>query len=226
MANFRTHITVAALGGAITAGLGWQAGLWHFSDAATLGGLTTLGGIMPDIDADHSHSIRLIFTLLAILAVIAAVVVLQPQLSMARLVAVAGGLYLAVRYPLSLVFRRLTTHRGIWHSLMAVMLMSLLITAAGFQLLHQSPVQAWCQGAAMGLGMLIHLLLDECYSIDLAGSRLKRSFGTALKLYDHHAPATAVAMLLLMAGLLPWLPSWQALGTLGTRVHALWASVF
>ncbi|RKR03243.1 LexA-binding, inner membrane-associated putative hydrolase [Kushneria sinocarnis] len=222
MANFKTHITVAALGGVLTAGLGWQAGLWSLPDAAALGGLTTLGGIMPDIDADYSRSIRLIFTLLAVLAVIAAVMMLQSQLPMATLVLVAGGLYLAVRYPLSTVFRRLTTHRGIWHSLTAVALMSLLVTAGAFQLLAQSPWQAWCQGGAMGLGMLIHLLLDECYSIDLAGSRLKRSFGTAFKLYDYHAPATAVAMLLLIAGLLPWLPPWQVLGNLGARVQMLW----
>lgn len=32
------------------------------------------------------------------------------------------------------------------------------------------------------LGYITHLILDECYSVNLSGFELKRSFGTALKL--------------------------------------------
>lgn len=49
-------------------------------------------------------------------------------------------------------------------------------------------------------GFLIHLLLDEIYSIDLAGTRLKKSFGTAIKLYDknNYFTSTLVYIILLV----------------------------
>ncbi|WP_106475608.1 metal-dependent hydrolase [Phytohalomonas tamaricis] len=222
MANFRTHLIVAALGGAITAGLGWHAGFWSWPEMASITGLTSLGGILPDIDADQSRSIRLIFTLFAVLAVIASVIILQPLLSPSYLVATGGGVYVAVRYVASAVFKRFTIHRGIWHSLLAGLLGSFAITALSYRGFDQPAVQAWYQGAALLLGVLIHLLLDECYSIDLVGSRLKRSFGTAFKLFDYKTPATAVMMIVVMASLMPWLPPWQALFTVAHQAKTLW----
>ena len=38
---------------------------------------------------------------------------------------------------------------------------------------------------AVVAGFLSHLLLDEIYSVDCHGLRLKKSFGTALKLWGH-----------------------------------------
>jgi hypothetical protein len=44
---------------------------------------------------------------------------------------------------------------------------------------------------------MTHLLLDEIYSVDVMDTRIKASFGTALKLFDHrklgHSAAMAVA---------------------------------
>ena len=36
-------------------------------------------------------------------------------------------------------------------------------------------------GLFVSVGYVIHLVLDEIYSVDLTGARVKRSFGTALK---------------------------------------------
>ena len=45
---------------------GWQAQWWAPSQALLMVALTAFGGILPDIDADRSHSIRLIFNILSI----------------------------------------------------------------------------------------------------------------------------------------------------------------
>ena len=66
MANFRTHITVAAAGGMLVAYAGWKGQWWPPSQAVVVIALVTFGGILPDIDADRSHSIRLIFNLLSV----------------------------------------------------------------------------------------------------------------------------------------------------------------
>lgn len=222
MANFRTHLTVAALGGAVVAGLGWQAGFWPWQEVASVTGLTALGGILPDIDADQSRAIKLIFTLFAVMAVIASVVVLQPHLPLSYLVAAGGGVYVGVRYVASAIFKRFTVHRGIWHSLLAGLLGAFAVTVLSYRGFAQPAMQAWYQGAALLLGVLIHLLLDECYSIDLVGSRLKRSFGTAFKLFDYGTPATAVMMVIAMALIAPWLPPWQALVAMAHQAKTLW----
>ncbi|WP_456268415.1 metal-dependent hydrolase [Kushneria sp. AK178] len=222
MANFTTHFTVAAAGGALIGGLGWQAGLWPFVDGVPIAGLVALGGVVPDIDADQSRAVRLIFTLMAMLAVIGCVSALQPFLSLVELSGVGIGAYLLVRYPLSTLFKRFSVHRGIWHSLLAAVLSALAVAAVSYHLFIQTATQSWLFAGAMLIGVLIHLLLDEIYSIDIEGRRLKRSFGTAFKLYDYGTPQTALLMGVVMVSMTPWLPPYGALQNIGSRLWALW----
>lgn len=222
MADFRTHLSVAAVGGALAAYSGWQVGLWSFVEAPPLAALVAFGGILPDIDADHSRAIRLLFTLFAVLAVIAGVLLLQSRLSPGELVAACGGLYVGVRYGAGALFKRFTVHRGIWHSLLAGGLCGLVVTALGYRLFEQGASQAWWQGLALFSGVVIHLLLDEMYSVDLTGARIKRSFGTALKLCDLREPGNSVVMLMAGATLIPWLPPWSTLWWVLSQGMAAW----
>ncbi|GAB2785235.1 metal-dependent hydrolase [Halomonas shantousis] len=222
MADFRTHFSVAAAGGAAAAYGGWQIGMWSFTEALPLALLVAFGGILPDIDSDHSRAIRLIFTLLAVLAVIAGALLLQTRLTNGALVVSCGALYVGVRYVSGEVFKRFTVHRGIWHSLLASAMCGAVTAAVSFQWLGQRAEMAWAQGLALTLGALIHLLLDEMYSVDLVGSRLKRSFGTAFKLFDYREPGNSVLMLLMVLGLSPWLPPWPTLMQLFSQGAGLW----
>ncbi|QEA40789.1 hypothetical protein FGL86_02635 [Pistricoccus aurantiacus] len=211
MANFRVHIGVAAAGGALVSLAGCQIGLWSPLDALPIIVLVTFGGILPDVDSDHSRSIRLIFSLLAVLAVAAGALLLQDYLSVGALLLACGGLYLLVRYGAGPIFARFTVHRGIWHSLLAGTLCALIASAISYQLLAQEAELAWFHGLALLFGALIHLVLDEMYSVDLEGARLKRSFGTALKFFDYHKPLNSLLMLLMAGALFPWLPPWSTL---------------
>ena len=83
MANFRTHISVAAGIGAAATSYGLYIGLWPLAHAPSLVLLTALGGVMPDIDADKSRSVRLIFTVLAIVAAFIALSIGRAYFSMA-----------------------------------------------------------------------------------------------------------------------------------------------
>ncbi|ERS91619.1 metal-dependent hydrolase [Halomonas sp. PBN3] len=222
MADFRTHLGVAAAGGAVLAHGGWQAGLWDAWQALPMLALVTLGGILPDIDADSSKAIRLVFNLLAIPAVVAGALLLQGRLSTGGLLLACGALYLAVRYLAGALFARLTVHRGIWHSLLAAGLCGLATAALSHRLLAQPDALAWGHGVSLALGFTLHLLLDELYSVDLTGVRIKRSFGTALKPLDWRSPGNALVMLAAGANLLPWLPAWAALHDLLAQGASLW----
>ncbi|MEQ6890198.1 metal-dependent hydrolase [Halomonas sp. CS7] len=222
MANFRTHLGVAAAGGAVLAHGGWQAGLWGAVESLPLLALVTLGGILPDIDADRSRAIRLIFHLLAVPAVVVGALLLQARLPVGTLLMVCGAIYLAVRFLAGALFARFTVHRGLWHSLLAAGLCGLCTTALSHRLFGQPDHLAWAQGAALALGFVIHLLLDELYSVDLTGARLKRSFGTAFKPFDWREPGNSLAMLMVAVSLAPWLPPLGPLRELLVQGASLW----
>ncbi|QTF93104.1 metal-dependent hydrolase [Halomonas sp. BM-2019] len=222
MANFRTHLGVAAAGGAVVAHGGWQAGLWTAWEALPLLALVALGGILPDIDADRSKAIRLIFNLLAVPAVVAGALLLQGRVASGTLLLACGALYLGVRYLAGALFSRFTVHRGLWHSLLAAALCGTVTAALSHRLFAQPDALAWAHGVAVALGFIIHLLLDELYSVDLTGARIKRSFGTAFKPFDWRSPGNSLAMLLVTVNLLPWLPPWAPLWTLLAQGAAFW----
>lgn len=222
MADFRTHLGVAAAGGAALAHGGWQAALWDPWQGAVVLALVTFGGILPDIDADRSRAIRLVFNLLAVPVAVAGALSLQARLTPGALMLACGGLYLAVRHLAGPLFSRFTVHRGLWHSLLAAALCGLAGTALSFRLLEQPAETAWLHGLALSLGFVIHLALDELFSVDLTGARIKRSFGTALKPFAWRSPGGSVAMLAAALALTPWLPSWQALQALLEQIAALW----
>ena len=222
MANFRTHITLAAAGGMLMAYVGWQAEWWLPSQAMLMIALVTFGGILPDIDADRSHSIRLIFNLLSVPALVLGALLLQPWLTPGALLVACGGIYFSVRYLAGVLFSRFTVHRGIWHSLLAGVLCGLATAALSFNLLDQPAWLAWSHGAAVLLGFIIHLGLDEIYSVDLEGARFKRSFGTALKLGDSRRPMSNLLMLIATLTLVPWAPPWAVLGELLHQGSLLW----
>lgn len=222
MANFRTHITVAAAGGMLIAYAGWQVQWWPANQALLVVALVAFGGILPDIDADRSRSIRLIFNLLSVPSLVLGVLLLQPWLTPGLLLVACGGIYFCVRYLAAVLFSRFTVHRGIWHSLMAAGLCALATAALSYHLLAQPAWLAWCHGAAVLLGFIIHLGLDELFSVDLEGARLKRSFGTALKLGDSRRPLSNLLMLIAMLTLVPWVPPWGVLAELFHQGSLLW----
>ena len=224
MANFGTHISVAAGSGCVLALGGWHFGLWTPWQAWPLMLLTTLGGILPDIDSDHSHSVRLVFGLLAFMSAAAGAWLLQSQLAFSYWLMACVGIYAGVRYVLAPVFKSFSVHRGIWHSLLAAVFFAWTGSTLSHAALGQPSWLAWTHGLALLVGCLVHLTLDELYSVDLEGARLKRSFGTALKLFDYDRPWRAVALILLMLAMLPWLPNWMGLQAVGQQWLALWPS--
>jgi hypothetical protein len=60
---------------------------------------------------------------------------------------------------------------------------------------------AWLAAGFLSVGFLTHLILDEIYSVDVMDTRIKASFGTALKLVDtkHWGHSTAMAAATVLA---------------------------
>lgn len=201
MANFKTHLSVAAtLSGVVAIGC-LEAGIATPKDVLMYFAVGTLGGILPDIDSNHSVPVQIMFSFLAVALAFLVVFSKTSTYSLAELTLLWLAVYLSVRHVVGRLFAIFTEHRGVFHSLLAVLFFWFLATTLAYRLLAQSPFQAWLTGGFVGLGYLVHLSLDELYSVDLLGARLKTSFGTALKpisIAHFKATAALVAATLLL----------------------------
>jgi hypothetical protein len=138
-------------------------------------------------------------------ALAAAAVLLAPALPIPRLHAWLM-LIGASTATLGLVglFKVFTIHRGLFHSIPTVGIYgaALYLLAGGLL----SPTERWLLAASAWAGALSHLLLDELWSVDFMGARLKKSSGTAFSFWKKDNPrlsafAWALFALLLAAAL-------------------------
>ncbi len=231
MASFQGHLSFASV---LAAGYGGLAASQLDLDWGPIflgAGLTTLGGMLPDLDSDSGVPVRELFGVAAITV---------PCLLLERLDALGftmleeklvflSGSYLFIRYVVSALFKKITVHRGMFHSVPAMLIAGLLVF-----LLSQSPsllIRVYLAGGIM-LGFFSHLLLDELYSVDLMGVRLRlnKYAGSALKFVSPSWSATLLtygllAALLYLASLEFETPhsSWRVVHDQVSRVYATFA---
>ncbi len=215
MANFKTHLSIATLTSGAAATAAATIGLVETRHTPVLFALGVLGGLLPDIDADNSTPVRLVFSLLGLLGAFAAVFYAlgHYRFSIGELVVLGIGAFAVLRLLVFELFLRLTEHRGVFHSLLAVVFFGCLTASLSYNLALSPPGLAWLHGLLLGGGYLVHLILDEVFSVDLLGGRLKRSFGTALKPFGRDLKAT-VLMGALLLGISPTLPETAVLARL------------
>jgi len=194
MANFNTHLAVASVGSGLcaTVALAGHAAPNNYLLTLTLAG--TIGGILPDIDLERAVPARMLFSVLGVVTAFIALFTLQEQHSIAELWIVWLGAYFVTRYGVYKAFEKRTHHRGIFHSILAGLFFMTLTADIFDRVLGQPSAQAWLTGLFVFIGFIIHLALDEIYSVDVEGKVLKKSFGTALKLFDTHSWKASVAM--------------------------------
>ena len=194
MANFNTHLAVASVGSGLcaTVALAGHAAPNNYLLTLTLAG--TIGGILPDIDLERAVPARMLFSVLGIVAAFIALFTLQEQHSIAELWLVWLGAYFITRFGVYKAFEKRTHHRGIFHSILAGVFFMILTADIFSRVLGQPAAQAWLTGLFLFIGFLIHLALDEIYSVDVEGRTIKKSFGTALKLFDTHSLRASVLM--------------------------------
>ncbi len=202
MGNYRQHITFASfLGGAYSVAIWlWLPVHWLYGTVATL--LTTLSGLLPDLDSASGVELKGFTGILGVLAALAVWTSVgkadPPPIFEIHLWAVVLA-FVAVRHGLRRVLSRLSKHRGISHSLPTCAVWGLLTYLYYPSRHHGLRV---LMGAAVIIGFFSHLLLDEICSVNLRGVRVNKAFGTAIKLWAPSPWST-----LAMYGLLSYL-SW------------------
>lgn len=182
MADFKTHLTASTVLGIGYGGVAY--GMYHVSAPSCVlaAGLCGVSGMLPDIDSGPGRPLREITSFMA--AVVPTMLfsrLLNFGLSQESIILVGAAVYVAIRFGLAEFLRLYTVHRGMFHSF---------VTAAIFgeltylMLYGDDNAGRWFMAAAVVVGFVSHLLLDELYSVQWDGRpRLKKSFGTAMKFF-------------------------------------------
>ena len=185
MADFRTHITASSVLGVAYGGAAHAFFDVPLSTSVLAGGLCAVSGMLPDVD---SNSGRPLHEGLAFAAAVVPMMMVDrfQQLGWTpeSIVLAGAALYVFVRFALGELLKRYTVHRGMFHSLPAAVIfgeMAFLLTSGS-----DLRLRVYKAGAVV-VGYVTHLVLDELYSIDWHRGRLrlKKSFGTALKMFSH-----------------------------------------
>lgn len=206
MANFNTHISVAIIASSAAALIVYKAGILTTSEFLLCSLMGTLGGLLPDIDLDHAVPARVGFNVVAMLAGFAAVVYWVRVLSVAELVVIAGLVYAAVRWGVFGLFNRLSHHRGMVHSVPYMAILAVSLVMLMYHGLRWSATSSWLMGLFLWCGALLHLLLDEMFSVNVFGLKLKKSFGSAFKFFDFQQPAWYIGLYALLGAMLYMAP--------------------
>ncbi len=223
MANFNTHLSIALVvstGAAIAA---VNVNLITTADMARLIFLGTLGGLLPDIDSTNSRPAKMLFFILALMGTATVIDTFKNSYPPYPLLLIIAGTYLFIRYVMLALFNSLTVHRGVFHSILAALFFALLATCISYRFMHQDVLHAWANGIFIGVGFIVHLLLDEIFSVDLSNTKMKKSFGTALKLFSGNSIASSVLMAICTLALYWMTPSHQPLAAVfkGFQIESL-----
>jgi hypothetical protein len=224
MANFTTHIAVGTIVSGALATLTLAADVVAPQNlvAVTLAG--ALGSVLPDIDLKDSRPSRAMFAGLAIFASFAVLFNAATKYSIAELWLMWLGTLLFVRYGLHSIFHRLSVHRGIWHSGLAAAFVSVATAIVFKHLLGKPDGVSWLAAVFMFVGYLTHLTLDEIYSVDVMDTRIKSSFGTALKMFDRRNVYSSAAMAGAAAAAIVLSPQTNTFVE-GLSSHSMWSGL-
>lgn len=198
MANFQTHLNVGIVVSAAATLALHTGGLVHEGQTLPYFVLGIAGSLLPDIDLKVSKPAGIFFGVLGVVLAFVMTLPLLDRFLPLELALIWGGVFLCVRYGFFEIFSRLTVHRGIWHSWLAIAAVALATINIAYWQWHLPSESAWIAGLMIGIGYLTHLCLDELYSVDLFNRRLKRSFGTALKPFSVVYPWSSLAMFMVV----------------------------
>lgn len=191
MADFKSHITGSTIVGIAYGYWGVAEQSMSIESGMLAGGLCAVSGMLPDLDSDSGIPLRETSMFVAAIAPMLMIDRFRDLGFTHEMMALAAMIvYLGIRFVAVEFFKRFTVHRGMWHSIPAAASAGLIA-----YLVMPCPTESIriYKTLAVVLGFLVHLTMDEIWSIDIArGFRLKKSFGTALKFFGNSALANTM----------------------------------
>jgi LexA-binding, inner membrane-associated putative hydrolase len=183
MAGFKTHVTTST-----ALGIAYGAGACTVYDVplpacVLAAGLCGISGMLPDLDSASGVPKReSIAFAAAVVPLLLAERLKHTGMAPEYIVLCGGAIYLFIRFVLARILVHFTVHRGMFHSFPAC----LIAGEIAFLLCgHENAWEHYFNAAAVMIGFMSHLVLDEIWALDFSGGRIrfKSSFGTAMKFW-------------------------------------------
>ena len=198
MAAYREHITVSGILGVAYAAAAVFLFGYSVIQATIVAVITWVAGMLPDLDSESGRPIR---ELSGLIAAFAPLLLLQHAQDAGvrgdRAMLFAILAYAAVKYGGAFLLGKLTVHRGMFHSIPALLIASEFM----FLTYYSDEIRVrLLMAVGVGIGFLSHLVLDEMYSVQWDGMkvRLAKSSGSAMKFFGPEALPNGVTMGLLL----------------------------
>ena len=207
MANFKTHYNVGLVSGVISSASFVSLSILNSLEGILCLLLWVIGSISPDVDSPNSKPIRIFFYIMSIFLSCSFFFFSMDKFYIIESIIISIAIFFILNYLLPKIFSKLSVHRGIIHSIPFAFVMGFFISILLYELFDSKDYLAIFGGFFFSLGFIVHLLLDELYSVDLSGVKLKNSFGTAFKFYDKNQPFLSMFLYIVLLFEMLMLPS-------------------
>ena len=184
MASFEQHVNGAVIATGVMIVPLHTASIIDVTQSLIVLGLGLVGGVLPDLDSDNSKPIQIVFKIISIFFPLIIVLSIPNNLPLLYLVGYWLLAIFILRITLFKLFMSFTSHRGIFHSIPMGVVFAQITTLIFYKIFHFELTFSTIAGIFLLFGFLVHLLLDEFVSINVLGVKMKKSLGTAFKLYD------------------------------------------
>ena len=199
MASFKTHYNVGLISGIFAIGAIGYLQMVSFFEGIVALALFVLGSLFPDIDAPNSRITKALRYVLSPILGLLLWYYGKEMTDVKTLSLVIASALIVWQWLLPFLITKCTFHRGIFHSIPMGIFIGGLV-AIGILHIGFSREFALLVGGAFSMGYMVHLLLDEIYSVDMANVRIKRSFGTAFKFYEKKEKAYTLMVYVALFG--------------------------
>jgi hypothetical protein len=184
MANFHTHYRVGVLFGVIPSVILFTLGILSFVSSVIFFILSIIGSLLPDIDIPTSKPAKYMFVTISSTIVYFVGTYLYSIYQVYIIFFICFILFFILEFLLPKILKKITFHRGIVHSVPMLVFLVFFICIFLYRYMMLDEVLSWIFAISVGYGYFIHLALDEIYSVNIFGRKMKKSFGSAMKLYD------------------------------------------
>jgi len=181
LARFATHLNVAAfVSGIASVSIGYSS-FSNPHDALGYFFAGIVGGILPDIDHDKSTPIKILQFFFSNLIAFLITFKYIGSIPILNILLIWICSYIGISF-IFYIFKKTTKHRGMIHSIPAGLLFWFLTSLIAYKYFSLKLTKSYFLGMFVFIGYITHLILDEIYSVDITGKKIKKSFGSALKI--------------------------------------------
>jgi len=184
MASFEQHINGAVIATGVMLTPVYSANIISINEALALLAFGTIGGILPDLDSENSKPIQISFKIISVILPFIVILFISGNMSIVGILTTWLITSAILHFLFFRAFINLTVHRGIFHSIPMGLLLGQVTIMMLNTIFSIDIILSTLSGIFLFFGFIIHLVLDELVSLNALGLYMKKSLGSALKVYD------------------------------------------